>query len=74
MLLYIGDSCAGNQLSLQAVCENAVPELSLAALVLMAYAPDNRKGKVAWIQLGTCYDVTFLSMLCRSSVAPSLYF
>ena len=39
MLLYIGDSCAGNQLSLQAVAEVTVPELGLAAMLLMAYAP-----------------------------------
>ncbi len=46
MLLYIGDSCAGNLLSLQGVAEVAVPELGLAALVLMACAPDNRKPKL----------------------------
>ncbi len=38
MLLYISNSCAGNQLSLQAVAEFAVPELGLAAMLLMAYA------------------------------------
>ncbi len=43
MLLYICDSCAGNQLSLQAVNEGAVPELDLTALLLMASAPNNKK-------------------------------